>query len=49
MTRVLSAASAEMVSLSHLRMAAWTSWACWVVATLPVPIALVKMVSGHGA
>lgn len=24
----------------YLRMAAWTSWACSVVATLPVPIAL---------
>lgn len=40
MMRVLSAASGEMASTSHLRIAAWTSWAWAVVATLPVPIAL---------
>lgn len=40
MTRTSSAAWEEMASPSHLRMAAWTSWACSVVATLPVPMAL---------
>lgn len=38
--RVFSEASAETSFLSHSRRAAWTSWACSVVATLPVPIAL---------
>jgi hypothetical protein len=38
--RVLSAASLETSFLSHSRSAAWTSWACSVVATLPVPMAL---------
>jgi hypothetical protein len=39
--RVFSAASGETSFLSHSRIAAWTSWACSVVATLPVPMALV--------
>lgn len=40
--RVFSDASGETSFFSHSRMAAWTSWACSVVATLPVPIALQK-------
>jgi len=40
MTRVLSAASDETFSDNHFRISAWTSCACSVVATLPVPIAL---------
>lgn len=38
--RVLSEASDETSFLSHSRIAAWTSCACSVVATLPVPMAL---------
>ena len=38
--RVFSAASAETSFFSQSRMAAWTSCACSVVATLPVPMAL---------
>ena len=37
---VFSAASFDTVSFSHLRIAACTSCACSVLATLPVPIAL---------
>lgn len=37
--RVSLAALSSTFSFSHLRMAAWTSWACSVVATLPVPMA----------
>jgi len=40
MTRVFSDASDETVDDNHFRMAAWTSCACSVVATLPVPMAL---------
>lgn len=38
--RVFSAASLETSLLSHSRIALWTSCACSVVATLPVPMAL---------
>lgn len=38
--RVLSAASEDTSFLSQLRIAACTSCACSVVATLPVPMAL---------
>jgi len=38
--RVLSATEEETVVDRNLRIAAWTSWACSVVATLPVPMAL---------
>jgi hypothetical protein len=40
MTLVFLAASDDTVEESHLRISAWTSWACSVEATLPVPIAL---------
>lgn len=40
MMRVASEASCEMVEESHFRIDAWTSWACSVDATFPVPIAL---------
>ena len=40
MIRVFSAASDEMVEASHFRISAWTSCACSVEATLPVPMAL---------
>ena len=40
MMRVASAASGEMEEESHLRISACTAWACSVVATLPVPMAL---------
>jgi hypothetical protein len=36
---VSSAAFSDTFSLSQARMAAWTSWACAVVATFPVPMA----------
>jgi hypothetical protein len=38
--RVFSAASADTSFWSHSRIALWTSCACSVVATLPVPMAL---------
>lgn len=40
MILVLSEASCEMFEDSHFRIEAWTSCACSVLATLPVPIAL---------
>lgn len=40
MIRVESEASCDIVEESHLRIDKWTSWACSVVATFPVPIAL---------
>ena len=42
MIRVFSAASDEMVEASHFRISAWTSCACSVEATLPVPMALLQ-------
>jgi hypothetical protein len=44
--RVFSAASEETSFFSHSRIAAWTSCACSVVATLPVPMALVSVSGG---
>ena len=41
--RVFSEASGETSFLSHSRRAAWTSCACSVVATLPVPMALLSV------
>ena len=43
MIRVASEASFETIEVSHSRIAACTSWACSVLATFPVPIALVYL------
>jgi hypothetical protein len=40
MIRVVSDAACDIVEDSHFRIDRWTSWACSVVATFPVPIAL---------
>lgn len=37
--RVLDATSSDTFFLSQSRTDTWTSWACWGVATLPVPMA----------
>ena len=44
--RVASAVSLPSDEDIHLRIPAWTSWACSVVATLPVPMALGYVLGG---